>query len=105
MTAACPDCTATEVDHHLQHDQTCPLGLDIDAICDADRRFFEDHPGTDVFYRPIMLSEVDGLRQAGIIPPGIPGKAVGRVRVTSVSPGIRVRSFENVLYLLDKDPA
>lgn len=100
MTATCPDCTATEVDNYLQHDQTCPLGLDLDRTSDADRRFFEDHPGARNYWREIRPSEVAGLRQAGVIP-NVPGKAVGRVRVTNIADGIRVRGFEKILYQLD----
>jgi hypothetical protein len=103
MSAAeCPDCTATEVDNYLEHDQTCPLGVDIDATCDADRRFFEEHPNTTTFYRPVMASEVADLRRVGVIP-DVPGQTVGKVLVTSVAPGLRTRWFGDVMYILDRD--
>lgn len=96
----CPDCTATEVDNHLQHDPTCPLGLDLDRTSDADRRFFADHPGARNYWREIRPSEVADLRRTGVIP-NAPGKVAGRVRVTNIADGVRVRGFENVLYLPD----
>jgi hypothetical protein len=100
----CPDCTATEVNKHLQHDQTCPLGLDIDAVCDADRRFFEEHPGTTHFYRPVMASEISEQRVWGLLL-DMPGRAVGKVLVTSISPGVRTRCFDDVVYVIDRDAA
>jgi hypothetical protein len=98
----CPDCTGTEVEQHLKHDQTCPLGLDIDAITDADRRFFEEHPGTTKFYRPVMASEITEQRMFGQLP-DVPGQAVGKVLVTSIGPGVRARCFDDVVYVIDTD--
>jgi hypothetical protein len=101
MTAACPDCTAVAAAGQLTHDLTCPLGLGTDATCDADRRFFEDHPGTRVYWRKPTPFEVAELRFAGICPDA-PGQVTGRVQVTNVRPGFRTRSLAGV-YVADQD--
>ena len=96
---SCPDCGVTAVDRRLVHDTTCPLGLGIDRVCSDDRRWFETHPAADFYWREVDPWEVADLRAAGAIP-DIPGRPVGRVRVTRLAEGVRVRSFGDVCILL-----
>jgi hypothetical protein len=53
----CPDCCATFDGNELVHESTCPLAAGVDDICDADRRWFIDHPGDWYYTRPITAAE------------------------------------------------
>ena len=97
--AACPDCSADYVDQILTHDETCPIGLAIDAICDVDQRWFEAHPEATEYRRPVTTAEVIEQRTAGVWP-DVRGRVVGRVLVTQIAPGLRIRSFDGVLVVL-----
>ena len=97
LTAICPDCAFTERD--TEHDDTCPAALALDAVTDADRVFFEEHPAATEYRRPIQPAEVTERRAWGLLP-DCPGRAVGRVLVTQIEPGLRTRNFDSLLYLL-----
>ena len=58
--AQCPDCSAVAIDRHMGHDDTCPLGLAIDATMEEDRDWFAAHPFAAMRHRkmkPVERSE------------------------------------------------
>lgn len=101
MTATCPDCSAVAVGNSLEHDATCPVGIDADANTAADALFFEQHPATREYWRPVTLAEIVELRTIGIFP-DVPGHGVGQVLVRQLAPGLRSRDFGRVVYVLDE---
>ena len=95
----CPDCNrAFGEDGHLVHDKTCPLGLGYDEIQADDRAWFEQHPGATTRRRPVHWAEAADLRMMGMFPPF--GDVVGEVVVTELAPGVRTKSFANVVCLI-----
>lgn len=99
----CPDCAADATGGETEHDPTCPLARAVDAVTDADQLWFEQHPGTDCYWREIQPAEAADIRvwQAEIGQP-VPDAArfAGRVRVTQLAPGLRARDFSGVYFLL-----
>jgi len=93
--AVCPDCSAVMVDKHLTHDETCPIGLAIEAICDADRDWFEAHPAATEYRRLVALAEVIEQRTAGVWP-----DVQGWVVVSQIVPGLRMRTFDGAVVVL-----
>jgi hypothetical protein len=77
------------------HEATCPLGLAIDRVYAADAEWFERHPSADAYRRPIAQAEVAELRHRGLIPAGC--EVRGRVFVRQLAPGVRTRSFGEVI--------
>ncbi len=59
-----------------------PFSTIIDEVCDRDRRYFEEHPGEEFFYRPYIPGEF-GPNQ--LQPDGT------MVEVHNLSPGFRAR--------------
>lgn len=53
----CPDCAARFIGTELEHEETCPLSAGIEAVCDADRRYFEAHPTEWHYTRAISRAE------------------------------------------------
>lgn len=100
----CPDCGARSVGNSLTHDETCPVGRAIDTTMDADRVFFEEHPKATEYRRPVTQAEAVELRTSGAWP-DVPGRAVGRVLVTQIEPGLRRRSFAEVFIIVLEDGA
>ena len=90
-----PDCGRTEVDRHLKHDATCPLGRALDDQSAADRQWFETHPSRRQRRRPITPAEIAELRWHGWLPDG--GRVAGDVVVTQLRPGVRARSYGEVV--------
>lgn len=99
VPAVCPDCSAVVVDQKLTHDETCPIGRAIGAITDADRDWFEEHPAATEYRRPVTLAEIIEQRTAGVWP-DVRGRVVGRVLVTQIAPGLRMRTFDGVVVIL-----
>lgn len=99
----CPDCAAVAIRRETVHDPTCPLARAVDAVADADRLWFEQHPGAGCYWREIQPAEAADIRvcQAEIGQP-IPDAAqfAGRVRVTQLAPGLRARDFSGAYLLL-----
>ncbi len=89
MTARCPDCSAVMVarDRHLEHDETCPLGLALDAVVDEDRDWFAAHPFTTVRHRPLHAVERTEYCMFGYWETA----HMTHVQVIQVKPGLRVR--------------
>lgn len=89
----CPDCASVAVPgakggSTLKHEGTCPLYGGLEKVCDGDRKFFESHPSTDEYYRPISRAEIIDFEYmlGSRVPEG-----VYRVRVKQIAPGIRTR--------------
>lgn len=94
----CPDCNAVATDYHLTHERSCPLGLAIDERQVADRRWFEAHPYATEYRRAPHWSEIAELKMAGWLP-GLDCETTGRVLVSQLAPGVRVRNYHDVLFL------
>jgi hypothetical protein len=90
----CPDCTAVEKSNHLLHEATCPLGLAMDRVSAADAEWFERHPSTNEYRRPIDAAEAEEMRLGGLLPAGC--EVRGRILVRQLAPGVRTRSFDEV---------
>lgn len=94
----CDDCGRVAVGRHLLHASTCPLALAAEASSEADRRWFEAHPTATQYWRAPEVYDIDVMRRA--VPCPLPeGKWVGKVRVKQLRPGVRVRSYEQILFL------
>jgi hypothetical protein len=91
----CPDCAAVTRSDHLSHEATCPLGLAMDTVTDADAEWFERHPSANAYRRPITWAEAEELRTLGLMPAGC--EIQGRVFVRQLTPGVRTRSFDEVI--------
>lgn len=84
---ACPDCSATTESRNLAHDPTCPFGLALDRVTDADRDWFAAHPNATVRHRPVVAAE---KIEHGIF--GFDGiEHTTHVQVIQISPGLRLR--------------
>lgn len=95
----CPDCGAVPAPRVLDHEDDCPLGEAIDAVCAADAQWFADHPGAARYWRDAYPSELAELAMAGYPPPA------GRVRVAWLGPGMRARQFGPDHGIVDAYPA
>lgn len=87
MSARCPDCSGVEVDRHLNHDKTCPLGLSIDAVSDEDRDWFAAHPWATARHRRLTVAERIDFRMHGYWE----ADHWTHVQVIQVQPGVRAR--------------
>jgi hypothetical protein len=110
MTGTCPDCAAREIDGHLTHDDTCPLGLGCDEIQADDRFWFELGPSAVTRRRPPHWSEIADLRRLGLVPTDdeasrVSGTPVtiepqGDVVVTRIADGVRTRRFDDIWFAI-----
>jgi hypothetical protein len=90
----CPDCAASWEPGDegkgplLSHEDTCPLGRAIDAVTNADREWFAQHPEATSNVRPISQAEMTDLALMG-------ERHTSRstVEVIQVAPGMRSRQF------------
>jgi hypothetical protein len=92
VTAACPDCAAVASGRHLTHDETCPLGLAIEAVVADDREWFERRPFAEERWRPITPAETAEIRAFGGIDPGVDPTG-WRVHISWLADGVRGRRF------------
>jgi hypothetical protein len=102
-TNACPDCTARlDRTDALRHDTSCPVGLDTDATSAADRAWFAAHPFVAEYRRELTYSERATLPIAfGMPTPAVLG---GRVHVTRLPEGMRMRRYNVTHFVIDVDP-
>lgn len=92
----CPDCVAPWVDAYLMHGETCPLGLGLDEMREADAAWFEMHPSATTRERPAHWSEIAMQRHAGpYLPEGVHWVAT----VTQLAPGVRYKRFTGYMWL------
>lgn len=89
-------------DRSLEHLATCPLGRATDAVAEADRVWFEGHPGTTEYRRPVAPGERAEMRLALGLPDG--AAVAGTTRVVLLADGLRVRYFEG-LRVVPPEPA
>jgi hypothetical protein len=83
----------------LEHDATCPLGQDLDAVSADDWRWFEDHPRASLRRRPPAWCERDMIAACGVaLPAGHTWH--GEVVVRQIGPGVRVRSYGDLYVML-----
>jgi hypothetical protein len=96
----CPDCGATvtirargggvQPGPSLMHESSCPVAAGLD-VSELDRQWFEQHPLTNFYRRPIQPAEVIAMRLKGAeVEPG------AFVIVTQYGPGLRSRRFIGV---------
>lgn len=101
-TSPCVDCGVgfEGKERTLVHELTCPLGLAVDEVSAADRDWFAAHPHARERWRPLHWSERDTIRRSTPVelPTGV--EMVGRVRVTQLAPGIRVRNYDRIITVL-----
>ena len=61
----CADCISTVTDEGaLRHSASCPIQRGLDEITDADRQYFEDHPGATERVREMTHAERQSLIRA-----------------------------------------
>lgn len=104
--APCSSCVPTVVDTTVTHTDDCPVSLDVETICEGDRKWFASNPATDFFYRPVSWGEATQLLEVMSQPQQfrrLGGKlsAHGRVRVERLTDGARVRRFDDVYFVFD----
>lgn len=99
----CGDCVDTTPEiETFTHSPGCPHDAAFEAVCAADRAWFEAHPHAVEYWRPITWPEIQDLRAAGILPIDLSVTLVdfeGRVHVYLVDPpeiGLRARQFHDV---------
>ena len=95
----CPDCSARTDATGIVHGETCPIALAAEQTAAADRDWFDAHPDAPHYFREVAWDEVVTLRLAGQIP-DVPGKVVGRVQVTRVGPGVRLRRYDELVLIV-----
>jgi hypothetical protein len=83
----CPDCNADSGPGiPATHDDTCWVGNGIEAACDADRGWFDDHPAAESYVRAVTAAELAEFRMLD------PKAAnITHVRVSQIMPGVRAR--------------
>jgi len=90
----------------MHHDDSCPAARGLDAVTDADRQWFEEHPQATEYWRPMTQAEAlyDApyrfLAEYGYLPTGTCLFEQARVQVVSIAPGVRGRRFHNYFWLL-----
>lgn len=88
----CPDCNAPRRGPHIEHEPSCPFNSAVEAVTAADKRWFEDHPAADYYWRPISDAEIAEQR---FTTGHAPDRDTTRVRVTKYSADVRTReTFE-----------
>lgn len=97
--SVCADCSSRWSEQVLMHSDTCPALAASEMVSQADREWFARHPTALDYRRPLAAAEVGELRTMGVIPDA-PGEAVGRVTVRQVSPGVRVRDYRHIFFIL-----
>lgn len=104
----CPDCTGVmNLKKMLRHDSTCPTGRGIDEMSEADREWFEAHPGETEYVRPLHWTERDQLIRSGDlnVPRPVPGASLeGETLVMQARPGVRIRRFRSLWWALPSAP-
>lgn len=53
----CPDCGAPIKDRRITHEDTCPIYVGIEKVCDEDREYFVKNPGHPCRIREITRAE------------------------------------------------
>lgn len=103
ITYTCRDCIDTTPDAStFTHADGCPHDAAFEAVCAADRAWFEQHPGTVAYWRGVTWPEIQDLRAAGILPADLTVTVVdfeGFVHVHLAHPpaiGMRARQFYGV---------
>ena len=95
----CPDCNATlDIKRHLQHEKTCPLAVGIDEICAEDAAWFRRHSTRSTRKRPVSKAEGSELLMTAPTPGLL--EVAGDVIVTQVKPGVRIRNFSEVYFIV-----
>jgi len=97
---SCRDCNAVAGEARtVEHDATCPLGQDLDAVSASDRQWFVDHPGASLRRRPPAWCERDIIAAACGVAPPAGATWHGHVVVRQIGVGVRIRSFAGVYAL------
>lgn len=84
----CPDCGARMKDRRLTHENTCPVGLDLDRVMLMDARYFRMYPKKKFYERELSWGESIEMRPH-LTEGDVPGTLNGRVRVYNITPGVR----------------
>lgn len=84
----CPDCGAQMKDRLLTHEQTCPVGLDIDKVMLMDARYFRRFPKKKFYERELSWGEAIEMRPH-LMGSDRSGTLSGRMRVHNIVPGVR----------------
>lgn len=87
-TRSCPDCPAVEVDGEVSHAAGCPIAAELDAMREADRTWFLDHPAADFYYRDLRAGDLSLASLESVF--SADGRPL-RVKVTQIRPGYRSR--------------
>jgi hypothetical protein len=90
---SCPDCSARPNGNRITHDKTCPLGLAIDKVMEADREWFENHPNSSEYWRPASRAEIQDYAMMTGCEPDYSLEV--RCCVQQLGPGLRKRSFQH----------
>lgn len=89
----CPDCTAEGGSAGpAVHDETCWVSAGVEAACDGDRDWFDNHPGQGMYHRRISAAELAEVRMAAAAQP-LPT----HVEVVRIAEGVRARRFLTVV--------
>jgi len=106
----CRDCVNTTPGvTTFTHSAGCPHDAAFEAVCQADREWFERHPHAVDYWRPVTWPEIQDLRAAGILPVELGGTLVdfeGQVHVRLVeppNPGLRARQFHGVQLIVSPE--
>lgn len=91
----CPDCTGVPAPNErgggtLSHDPGCPVGRALDAMSDADREWFAEHPDAEHYWRDLLPGDL-GVSSLACVA-SLDGRPL-RVRVRRLADGVRVRSL------------
>lgn len=84
----CPDCGARVKGRRLTHENTCPVGLDLDKIALMDARYFRMFPKKKFYVRDLSWGESVEMRPH-LIGDDVPGTLNGKMKVHNISPGLR----------------
>ena len=104
---ACTTCIPTVDGSEIEHAESCPISIDVEAATESDRIWFENHPDANYYYRPVswgegaqLITRHEKLRK---LPGAVKLEPAGKVRIEQIEIGSRIRSFEAVYFIVATD--
>jgi len=93
---SCPDCSAVmDADLKMFHDDGCPVAAETEAMTEADRLWFEQHPDAERYFRKARPGDFGVRTFASMVEPD------GKVEVVQLEPGIRTRRLPTLILIAD----
>lgn len=99
----CLECEPSVDGLTVEHAALCPVMISIESATRADRVWFEEHPYSDHYYRPITWGEAADLATTSEIGQKLSAtqrfSVVGKVRVERMTDDARIRKFDGIYFM------